>query len=188
MYEASKAMARRPKYLSDLYFKGYGVDIGAGPDCIDKHGYTCKNWDLPDGDAQEMVSVQDNTFDYVHSAHCLEHMVNVRRALSNWIRVTKPGGYLVIIVPDQELYEHNWPLPSRFNSDHKFMFYLNKPKKIYKYSVDVLEMVRWFEPKVELIYVKRNEEGYDFSKSDYVDQTLKEAECSIEIVLRKKQT
>ena len=82
---------------------------------------SCKNWDLPDGDAQYLAGVPDGTYDFLHSSHCLEHMVDPGIAMANWVRVVRGGGYLVITIPDEELYEHlHWP--SRFNGDHKWSF------------------------------------------------------------------
>ena len=53
---------------------------------------SCRSWDLPDGDAQYMASIEDGLFDFVHSSHCLEHMQDPQTALANWIRILKPGG------------------------------------------------------------------------------------------------
>ncbi len=80
--ETTKSRLRR---LSDdrfvnRYFVGDGIDIGCGSDPLSKHTniYTniksVKPWDLQDGDAQYMHGVADNTFDFVHSSHCLEHI------------------------------------------------------------------------------------------------------------------
>ena len=55
--------------------------------------------------AELMASVADNTYDFVHSSHCLEHMRDPARAMHNWLRILKPGGHLVCLVPDEDLYE-----------------------------------------------------------------------------------
>jgi hypothetical protein len=87
MYEASKAMKRRFRDGNFFrYFSGNGVDIGAGPDCIDRYksvfGFdSCYDWDIKDGDAQTMDSVPNGTYSFVHSSHCLEHMANHRITL-----------------------------------------------------------------------------------------------------------
>lgn len=48
-------------------------------------------------------------------------MREVPEALTNWIRVLKPGGWIYIVIPDYILYEKmTWP--SRFNPDHKQSF------------------------------------------------------------------
>ncbi len=41
----------------------------------------------------------DNTFDFVYSASVMEHIENKERALSEMLRVARPGGIVVFIVP-----------------------------------------------------------------------------------------
>ena len=185
MDEASKAIKRRGQELNNKLFKGKGIDIGAGPDCIDKYGFDAYNWDLKDGDAMLMEKVPDNYYDFVHSAHCLEHMVSVRQAIKNWIRICKPGGYITVVIPDEELYEHNkWP--SKFNGDHKWSFRIWSKDTLHKKHINVVDMLTW-TPGVEIISIKRNEEGFDFQLSKNIDQTIPVdgPECSIEFILRK---
>lgn len=134
-WEASKAMRRRagdPTYAG--VFKGNGIDIGAGNDCIEKHKdkfpemVSVRDWDKKDGDAQLMASAADCSFDFVHSSHCLEHMRNPYDAIKNWMRVLKPGGHLVVTIPDWEMYEHRrWP--SCFNPDHKTAWSMDADRK-----------------------------------------------------------
>src|SRR5207248_11335926 len=102
----------------DNYLRGSGIDIGAGDDPLIIPNGTVRVWDLAEGDAQLMAGVADNTYDFVYSSHCLEHMRDVEQALRNWVRILKPGGILYLVVPDYILYEKMvWP--SRFNPDHK---------------------------------------------------------------------
>ena len=42
---------------------------------------------------------KDNTLEYVLSSHNIEHYFDTIKALKEWWRVIKPGGYIVIIVP-----------------------------------------------------------------------------------------
>lgn len=61
----------------------------------------------------------DFSQDAIFASHCLEHISESRKVLADWYRVLKIGGYLVIAVPHQYLYERKSTLPSRFNRDHK---------------------------------------------------------------------
>ena len=71
-----------------------------------------------------MRGVPDASYDFVHSSHTLEHMRDAAEALCNWWRILAPGGYLIVVVPDWELYEQGvWP--SQWNSDHKQRFSLS---------------------------------------------------------------
>ncbi len=173
------------------YFTGKGIDVGGGHDGLDKFaaelGFdSCKNWDMPDGDAQHLASVPDGTYDFLHSSHCLEHMVEPAVALANWVRVVRGGGYLVITVPDEELYEHlHWP--SRYNGDHKWSFTIYRGVPALPKSINVFDLLTPLWKSVEIIKVERIEAGYRYDLGE-VDQTATAtAECAIEIILRKKQ-
>src|SRR5689334_12083952 len=105
MHETSKAVMRRlhdTRFVS-RYFVGQGIDVGAGPDSLAQYQEQfpgmrgCRAWDLADGDAQVLASVEDGAFDFVHSSHCLKHMRDPDEALHHWLRVLKPGGHLVVL-------------------------------------------------------------------------------------------
>jgi SAM-dependent methyltransferase len=63
-----------------------------------------------------------NSQDAVHSSHCLEHTEDPVQAIREWFRVLKIGGYLVLSVPHQHLYEKKEELPSAWNHDHRHFF------------------------------------------------------------------
>ncbi|MBK9797347.1 MAG: FkbM family methyltransferase [Holophagaceae bacterium] len=181
---------RRRIATGQPYFTGHGIDVGGGHDGLDRYasllGFeSCKNWDMPDGDAQFLTSVPDGTYDFLHSSHCLEHMVDPAVALANWIRVVRGGGFLVITVPDEELYEHlHWP--SRFNQDHKWSFTIYRGAPLLPKSINIFDLLMTVWQSVEIIKVERIEAGFRFDLGD-ADQTASAtAECAIEIVLRKK--
>jgi SAM-dependent methyltransferase len=195
MWEQSKAAKRR--YSDGLfhgrYLVGRGIDIGGKPDPLGQFKGIfplmgeVRTWDLEDGDAQYMKGVPDESQDFVHSSHCLEHMVDVRLALSNWIRIVRPGGFLIITVPDEDLYEHGqWP--SRFNSDHKWSFTICKRRSAMPKSINVVDLAIEFADRLEL---ERLQLVGDFHRpllGPEFDQTLTPvAECAIEIVWRKRE-
>ena len=88
MHECSKALLRRmhDARFSTRYFVGSGIDIGAGEDPLDTYRELfplvsrVMEWDHLDGDAQALDGLAD-TFDFAHSSHCLEHMVDPHAAL-----------------------------------------------------------------------------------------------------------
>jgi SAM-dependent methyltransferase len=148
MNESSKSIFHKIKdsRYATRYLIGEGIDIGAGPDSIAQYYEffplmkSCRAWDMPDGDAELMESVEDNSFDFVHSSHCLEHMRSPHIALDNWIRILKPGGYLVCLIPDEDLYEQG-VFPSTFNTDHKHTFTIHKRKSWSKNSINLIELL-----------------------------------------------
>jgi SAM-dependent methyltransferase len=53
------------------------------------------------GDAESLEGVPDQSYDFLISAHVIEHMKNPLGSLQQWCRVVKPGGKLYLIVPDK---------------------------------------------------------------------------------------
>jgi SAM-dependent methyltransferase len=174
------------------YFVGNGLDVGGGVDSLALFrdffplAQTISRYDMENGDAQLLKNVDDNVFDFLYSSHCLEHLRDAKEALGNWLRIVKPGGHLVVQVPDEDLYEQGqWP--SRFNSDHKLTFTMSKPKSWSPVSINVLELLQGFGSQAQIISVGLVDQGYRYSlKGRGIDQTRTPlAECGIEFVLKK---
>lgn len=192
MYEQSKAAKRRYSIgdFHSKYFKGVGLDIGAGNDTLANNIYMfpgirrVKSWDLENGDAQYLASLGDNEYDFAHASHCLEHMVEWETALRNWIRVIKPGGFMVITVPEEYMYEHmEWP--SKFNSDHKWSFTMRQQSTMPK-SVNVLSLAAAVNDIATVEKIELITEFFNPYIGAEHDQTMMvNAECCIEIILKK---
>jgi SAM-dependent methyltransferase len=45
---------------------------------------------------------KDNTLDFVISSHVIEHFYDPVKAIQEWMRVIKPGGYVYIIAPHKD--------------------------------------------------------------------------------------
>jgi SAM-dependent methyltransferase len=193
MKECSKAISRRLKDVrfATRYFVGDGVDIGGRPDPLALYAElfpriaSLRTWDIEDGDAQMMVAAADESFDFVFSSHCLEHMRDPAEALVNWFRILRPGGHLVITIPEEDLYEQGvWP--STHNRDHKHAFTMMKAKSWCPASGNVLDLVRTLGPGADIRKLEVIDETYRFDLPRF-DQTLTPvAECAIEIVIRKR--
>lgn len=54
-------------------------------------------------DYTDMPMIKDESYDYVVSRHTLEHAIDLVRTLTEWKRVLKIGGRLVISVPDDDV-------------------------------------------------------------------------------------
>jgi SAM-dependent methyltransferase len=62
-------------------------------------------------DGTHLSAIDDETYDFVLSSNCLEHIANPLRALAEWARVTRPGGALILIVPNKEgNFDHRRPV------------------------------------------------------------------------------
>lgn len=195
MKECSKSLSRRlhdPNF-SNRFFVGQGVDIGGKPDPLVLYKElfprmeSCRTWDWEDGDAQFLKSVADNTYDFVHSSHCLEHLHDAQEGLKNWFRVLKPNGYLVVTIPDEDLYEQG-VFPSTFNTDHKNTFTVLKRGSWSPRSVNVLELLAALGDEAQIIKIELIVGTYRFELPRF-DQTMTPVgECAIEFIVRKRPT
>lgn len=61
----------------------------------------------------------DESQDAVYSSHCFEHVEDFAGTIREWYRVLKVGGFMIIVVPHQHLFEKRESPPSRWNLDHK---------------------------------------------------------------------
>jgi SAM-dependent methyltransferase len=181
MNETSKAKERRSREgFFDRYMQGNGLDIGYGGDLVVPNA---RGWDLADGDAQDLPGLENESFDFVYSSHCLEHMRDPVVSLLNWWRVLKPGGYLIFIIPDEDLYEHGiWP--SVYNPDHKNTFTVSKDKTWSPVGYNVADLVAKL-PNRKVISLRTSDEGFDYTRKDDYDQTLGNAEAAIEAIVQK---
>lgn len=190
--ETKKANLRRESqslFVEDV-FVGDGIDIGAGNDKLDICPEfplikSVKGFDVGNGNAQYILKYEEpKSYDFVYSSHCLEHMFDPAQALEDWGSLVKKDGYLVIVVPDEDLYEQG-VFPSRSNRDHKFTFTLNKYKSWSFASINLLEMIEYALPTWEIMKADVEDTGYDYSRiGSGVDQTREGAEANIEVVLK----
>lgn len=193
MHESSKAMVRRnfDARFANRWLVGSGIDIGAGNDSLGMFAASLprmtalRAWDLPDGDAMLMQGVADESFDFVHSSHCLEHLQDPNVALANWIRICKPGGHLVVMVPDEDLYEQG-VFPSTFNDDHKWTFTVGKAESWSPRSINVVELVYRFSAVVAVQKIEVLDAGFYYDAQRFDQTMLPTGESAIEFVLRKR--
>lgn len=101
------------------YCVGNGLDLGFGGDpivrsaiCIDRAETDSarSHHERPSpthivGDIWHLRWFVDGSLDYVYSSHALEDAKDTRAVLKEWLRVIRPGGYLVLFLPDQKTYE-----------------------------------------------------------------------------------
>lgn len=154
--EASKIK----KYWTTKEFnllQGEGIDIGCGNDPILPH---VQPFDLIHGDANKISQHLNKKYDFVFSCHSLEHMLDPKLAIQEWLKILKPNGVLFIIVPDEDLYEQgHWP--SRYNTDHKWTFTINKRKSWSPKSINLLQLAN--ELNLEIISLELQDMNFDYS-------------------------
>ena len=138
------------------WFSGSVLDIGCGPDKIVPHA---KGFDLNDGDANTIDESLHEQYDMVFSSHCLEHMHHPADAIQRWWRLVASGGRMIVIVPDEDLYEQG-VFPSRFNGDHKATFTLSKRRSWSPRSYNMFALATEL-PGAKVLRCELQDEGYD---------------------------
>jgi SAM-dependent methyltransferase len=193
MRECSKSIGRR---LSDSnfvrkYFVGDGIDIGGKPDPLLLYTElfplikSVRMWDWEDGDAEFMNGVADGTYDFVFASHCLEHIRDPKVGIANWFRILKPGGHLIVNVPEEDLYEQG-VFPSTHNLDHKHTWTMFKTRSWSDKSVNSLELLMSLGEAADIRKIEVIDSAYRYDLPR-VDQTLSPvAECAIEMIVRKR--
>lgn len=167
--------------LEEKVFKGKGIDIGCGNDPILDN---VERFDIEDGDANQIGKYVKKQFDFVFSSHCLEHMKNPFSAIQQWWNLVKEGGYLYIIVPDEDLYEHG-QFPSKYNTDHKWTFTFLKQKETNIRSVNIIELLSSLrDARILKLEVQDNNYNYLLEETD---QTLGNATAQICCCIQKSE-
>jgi SAM-dependent methyltransferase len=159
MDETTKTNRVRAPDFAAKYLAGKVLDIGCGKDIVCPGA---QPFDQEHGDAQRIADyLPVESYDTVYSSHCLEHMPNPAAALAQWWSLVKPGGFLVTVVPHEDLYEQGmWP--SRFNSDHKATFRLGGETKFSPVSYDIYAMVAQL-PQAHIVDAQIQDQGYDYA-------------------------
>lgn len=108
-FSSAKDKKAAHKYISTILESGkeVKVEIGAGSKrsadwvTIDNNDNCDINWDLRDG-----IPFPDGSVSVVYSSHFLEHLTyrEGQQMLSECKRVLKPGGTILICVPDSKMY------------------------------------------------------------------------------------
>lgn len=161
MHETSKTR-RLWTDTERAWLSGKGIDIGCGPDPVFPD---VTRFDIADGDANHITNYVSDTFDFVYSSHCLEHMHDARQALGEWWQLVRPGGVMMVIVPDEDLYEQG-VFPSRFNGDHKATFTIAKSRSWSPKSHNLLDLALAL-PGAELLSIKLQDVAYDRSRMTF---------------------
>jgi SAM-dependent methyltransferase len=157
MNETEKTNKLRNQSFFDSYFQGKVIDIGGGNSLVLPNA---ERFDIEDGDANEVTKYRPKeSYDTVYSSHCLEHMIDPVKALNEWWRLVKPGGYMVLVVPDENLYEQGF-WPSIFNEDHKATFRIRGASSWSPVSHNISELASSL-PEADVLKVTIYDQNYN---------------------------
>jgi ubiquinone/menaquinone biosynthesis C-methylase UbiE len=144
------------RHLVEKYCVGKGCDVGFGGDKIVKvncdgidytqpYAYTGKDKvDIPCKVGTEPIPVPPNTYDYVYSSHLIEDFEDTTAILEDFVRIIKPGGTLILVFPDQPVYEEFCKTdnqPQNLSHVHKDMgldFMLKRFEEVKNASFEVI--------------------------------------------------
>jgi len=98
--------------LLALFSKGIGFDMGGPgftfPDGRKVHGLNF-DWNHAADIQADILNLpfKDNSLDFITSFHVLEHLINIERAISEFIRVAKCNGIIFSVMPDKRYFLHD---------------------------------------------------------------------------------
>jgi len=140
------------------YCEGNGLDLGYGGDPIvpsvitidlPRHYFTPSWLGTPapqnlKGDARDLYWFTDCSMDYVYSSHLFEdfELKEMKPVLLEWLRVLKPGGYLVLYLPDQQQYKRDCEKRGEIpNPNHKLEGFSLRFFKALLVDLDYIEII-----------------------------------------------
>ena len=82
------------------------------------------------------------------------------KTLDNWWKLVKPGGYLIVIVPHEDLYEQ-FIWPSIFSDNHNSSFRLNDKNLWSPVSINIVEACKKLY-NYEVIKFEKHDKNYDY--------------------------
>ncbi|MEM7070671.1 MAG: hypothetical protein AAF403_02790, partial [Pseudomonadota bacterium] len=99
-------------------------------------------------------------------------------------RILKPGGHLVCLIPDEDLYEQG-DFPSNKNTDHKVTFTIFKSNSWSSKSISLVDFIPKALADAQIIKMELLDKTYRYDLPKF-DQTMTPiGESAIEFVLRK---
>lgn len=121
------------RYATVPYTRGRGLDLGCGPEKVFPHargidsnkdeamfGIRATAADFIVPTCEELLDFASGSQDYIFSSHLLEHIQDHEKALREWWRVLRPGGYLILYLPSKKFYPNIGEKGA--NPDHKHDF------------------------------------------------------------------
>jgi SAM-dependent methyltransferase len=82
----------------------------------DYHYYKNKTGKVIVNDAVNIFQIYDEAYDFCFSSHSLEHIANPLKAVREWLRIIKPNGHIIIIVPEKSVCFDHKRSYSKFSS------------------------------------------------------------------------
>jgi len=129
----------KTRHITSKFCSGNGIDLGSGGDPVVPWAiqfdatrvahlsYNPVQWE---GDIFKPLPFRERSLDFVYASHSLEDAADWEPILIEWCRVIKPGGFLIIQVPDKERFRAVVAAGQPDNLAHKHESY---PGELTKY-------------------------------------------------------
>jgi SAM-dependent methyltransferase len=90
-------------------------------------------------EGNNLEHIADGSYDFLLSSHSLEHFANPLKAVKEWLRVLKPGGTLLLVLPDKRFtFDRNRPVTT---FDHiKWDFENNTTEHDLTHLTEILDL------------------------------------------------
>lgn len=145
--------------LTIPFCQGNGIDIGSGGDPVvpwaiqvelsDKTYARYNSNQSPRGPLQYRddnafvnLPFKDGTLDFVYSSHLLEDFFEWSPLLIEWKRVLKPGGFLVILIPDRTLWQEALRRGQPPNDAHRHEGSVNELRQFFEWTIKGMNVIR----------------------------------------------
>jgi len=101
--EAGSGAGYGAEIISEVAKKVYAVDLSKNSIRESQKKYLRKNLKFEIGDITKL-NFPDSTFDLISAFEIIEHLEDYNRAISEFKRVLKPGGLLILSTPNKKVY------------------------------------------------------------------------------------
>lgn len=156
--------AEKIKDLASKYLHGTIIDIGSAgskitPEAIGVDGYAADGVNIVTTDLYNLSRNQGlPKADVIFSSHCLEHLTRDTDALTDWAKLLKSRGFLILYLPSSEKYNnHQNEFHFREYTHESFLFYFKRT-----FCGEGIEYNNRIDPIFEVI-----ESGNDFGFDRY---------------------
>lgn len=168
-----------------IWFFGKGIDIGGFDEKIFPN-FIKIEYDLKK--ARNITSFIKDKFDCVYSSYFLQHFEEPYNVMLEFWKLVKKNGYMIIIVPDEDLYEQGF-FPSKMCNLSKHTFTISKRNSWCDKSINLLDLANKI-PNSKIIKIELQDNNYDrkkmkFQDNNFIDQTIGCGLSQIMLVLQK---
>jgi SAM-dependent methyltransferase len=143
--------------LLALFSKGIGFDMG-GPGFKFPDGRKVRGLDFMLNSAHDIqadmlnLPFKDNSVDYITSFHALEHLTDIEKGISEFVRVIKHNGIIFSVMPDRRYFAHD-------NANPNLLKGMAAPSEMV--PDEMLKILKKFS-NIEILLFDSHQNNFDF--------------------------